>query len=138
LFFPSLLISSRGTDDPIALALAMTGAPLAVAGAALVLRSRAELGPAWSFVPKADQGTGLVTTGPYRRVRHPIYSGLSLLAAGEAIAFGSWLAGLIVLAGVVPSFAWRACAEEALLGRMFGERYALYRRRTRMIIPGVF
>lgn len=83
----------------------------------------------------ADQGTGLVTTGPYRLVRHPIYLGLAVLAMGEALAFSSWPAFLIVLCGIVPTFAWRARAEETLLSRAFGERYDLYRRQTKMIIP---
>ena len=135
LFFPSLLIFSGSSEASMALPLALSGCLLALAGAALVLRSRAELGPAWSFVPKADQGTGLVTTGPYRLVRHPIYLGLALLAMGEALAFGSWPALMIVLSGVVPTFAWRARAEEKLLSRTFGERYAVYRQRTKMIIP---
>jgi protein-S-isoprenylcysteine O-methyltransferase Ste14 len=119
----------------MALPLALSGCLLALAGAALVLRCRAELGPAWSFVPKADQGTGLVTTGPYRLVRHPIYLGLALLAVGEALAFGSWAALMIVLSGIGPTFAWRARAEEKLLSGTFGERYAVYRQRTKMIIP---
>jgi protein-S-isoprenylcysteine O-methyltransferase Ste14 len=135
LFFPSLLIFSGSSEASMALPLALSGCLLALAGAALVLRSRAELGPAWSFVPKADQGTGLVTTGPYRLVRHPIYPGLALLAIGEALAFGSWPALMIVLSGIVPTFAWRARAEEKLLSRTFGERYAVYRQRTKMIIP---
>ena len=135
LFFPSLLIFSGSSEASTALPLALSGCLLALAGAALVLRSRAELGPAWSFVPKADQGTGLVTTGPYRLVRHPIYLGLALLAMGEALAFGSWPALMIVLSGIVPTFAWRARAEEKLLSRTFGERYAVYRQRTKMIIP---
>ena len=135
LFFPSLLIFSGSAEASIALPLALSGCLLALAGAALVLRSRAELGPAWSFVPKADQGAGLVTTGPYRLVRHPLYLGLALLAMGEALAFGSWPALLIVLSGIVPTFAWRARAEEKLLSRTFGERYAVYRQRTKMIIP---
>ena len=122
----------------MALPLALSGCLLAVAGAALVLGSRAELGPAWSFVPKADQGTGLVTTGPYRLVRHPIYFGFVLLTLGQALAFSSWLACLILLVGIVPTFAWRARAEETLLNRTFGERYALYRRQTKMIIPHLF
>ena len=117
------------------LPLALSGCLLGLAGAALVLRSRAELGPAWSFVPQADQSTGLVTTGPYRRVRHPIYLGLALLAMGEALAFGSWSALMIVLSGIVPTFAWRARAEEKLLSGTFGERYAVYRQGTKMIIP---
>src|SRR5262245_44447418 len=64
LFFPSLLIFSGSSDASMALALALSGCLLALAGVALVVRSRAELGSAWSLVPKAHQGTGLVTTGP--------------------------------------------------------------------------
>jgi protein-S-isoprenylcysteine O-methyltransferase Ste14 len=138
LFFPSLLIFSSSSEASMALPLALSGCLLALAGAALVLGSRAELGPAWSFVPKADQGKGLVTTGPYRLVRHPIYLGLALLAMGVALAFGSWPALMIVLSGIVPTFAWRARAEEKLLSRTFGERYAAYRQRTKMIIPYLF
>ena len=135
LFFPSLIIFCGSAKPFTALLLASLGSLLAVAGAALVLRSRAELGPAWSLVPKAGRETGLVTTGPYRLVRHPIYLGLALLAMGEALAFSSWPAFLIVLAGIVPTFAWRARAEETLLSRTFGKRYALYQEQTRMIIP---
>jgi protein-S-isoprenylcysteine O-methyltransferase Ste14 len=135
LFFSSLLLFSGSSEASTALPLALSGCLLALAGAALVLRSRAELGPAWSFAPKADQGAGLVTTGPYRLVRHPIYLGLALLAMGAALAFGSWPAIVIVLAAIVPTFAWRALVEEKLLSRAFGERYAIYRQRTKMIIP---
>jgi protein-S-isoprenylcysteine O-methyltransferase Ste14 len=135
LYLPSLLVFSGSPAGSTALLLASAGSLLAVAGAVLVLRSRAVLGPAWSFVPKADQGAGLVTTGPYRLVRHPIYLGFALLAMGQALAFGSWPALVIVLAGIVPTFAWRARAEEKLLSRTFGERYALYRQRTKMIVP---
>jgi protein-S-isoprenylcysteine O-methyltransferase Ste14 len=138
LFFPSLL-AFRGTlEGYAALLLALTGCLLAVGGAALVLTSRMELGPAWSFVPRADEATGLVTTGPYRFVRHPIYLGLSLLAMGETLAFASGPALLVVLAGIVPTFVWRASAEEELLTATFGDRYALYRKQTKMIIPHLF
>ena len=135
LFILSLLIFSGSSEAPTALPLALTGCVLALAGASLVLSARARLGPAWSLVPKADQGTGLVTAGPYRLVRHPIYAGLALLAVGQALAFGSWPALLVVLSGIVPTFAWRARAEEQLLSRTFGERYEVYRQRTRMIVP---
>jgi protein-S-isoprenylcysteine O-methyltransferase Ste14 len=58
-----------------------------------------------------------------------------LLALGLALTFRSWPALLIVPCGILPTFAWRARAEEALLSRTFGERYALYQTQTKMIIP---
>lgn len=135
LFVVSLLICARSSAASMALPLALAGCVLALAGAAVVLRSRAALGTAWSFLPKADQDTDLVTTGPYRLVRHPIYLGFVLLATGQALAFGSGPALLTALFGLVPTFAWRARTEETVLSRTFGERYAVYRRRTKMIIP---
>jgi protein-S-isoprenylcysteine O-methyltransferase Ste14 len=135
LFFPTLLIFPgplKGYSAPL---FALMGCLLAIVGAALVHRSRKELGSAWGLVPMADEATGVVTTGPYRLVRHPIYLGLSVLALGQALAFASWPAVLVVLAGIVPTFAWRAFAEEQLLAATFGDRYALYRKQTRMIIP---
>jgi protein-S-isoprenylcysteine O-methyltransferase Ste14 len=135
LFFPSLIAFAGGLEGQMVLLLAFAGCLLAMTGVALVLRSRVVLGPAWSFVPRADEDMGFVTTGPYRIVRHPIYLGLSVMAMGQALAFSSWPAFLILLSGIVPTFAWRAYAEERLLSRMFGGRYALYRKRTKMIIP---
>jgi protein-S-isoprenylcysteine O-methyltransferase Ste14 len=135
LFFFSLAIFPGSSEASIALPLALSGCLLALMGAALVVKSRAELGPAWSLGPKADQGTGLVTTGPYRLVRHPIYLGLALLSMGQALAFGSWPALMIVVFAIVPTFAWRARTEEKLLSRTFDERYTVYRRRTKMIVP---
>lgn len=135
LFFLSLLIFSRSSEGSMALPLALSGCMLALMGAILVLRSRAELGSAWSLLPRADRDAGLITTGPYRFVRHPIYLGLTMLAAGNALGFGSYLAFLVVLSAIVPTFAWRARVEELRLSRTFGERFAVYRQRTKMIIP---
>lgn len=61
--------------------------------------------------------------------------GFVLAAAGQSLAFGSWPAFTIVLTGIVPTFICRARSEEKLLSSTFGEGYALYRQRTRMIIP---
>ena len=135
LFLPSLLIFSGTAESALSLLLAALGSVLAVAGAALVFRSRVVLSLAWSVVPKEDQETGLVTTGPYHLVRHPIYLGLFLLAAGEALAFSSLPALGIVLFGIIPTFEWRARAEERLLSRIFGERYEVYQQQTKVIIP---
>ena len=135
LFFAFLAGFADDVEGLTALLLALCGCLLAIAGSALVLRSRKELGSAWSLVPMAVQGTGLVTTGPYRFVRHPIYVGLSMLAMGAALAFSSWPAIVIVFCAIVPTFVWRAYAEERLLADTVGERYAVYRKQTKMVIP---
>ena len=135
LFFIALAVFSGSSEAPRAVLMALSGCSLAVAGVAVVLRSRAELGSAWSLVPRADRARGLVTTGPYRFVRHPIYLGLILVALGQSLAFGNRAALLVVVLAVVPTFVWRARAEEELLGGTFGARYARYRERTRMVVP---
>jgi protein-S-isoprenylcysteine O-methyltransferase Ste14 len=135
LFLIALGVFSIDRQVFFALPLAIAGSAVAVAGMAVVLKARAELGAAWSLVAKGDENTGLVTTGLYRSVRHPIYLGLSILAAGQALAFGSWPAMLVVLGGVVPTFVWRARQEERHLGEVFGERYAAYQQRTAIISP---
>jgi protein-S-isoprenylcysteine O-methyltransferase Ste14 len=135
LYVSSLVALPASASASTALIVAASGSSLALAGVAVFVRSRAALGAAWSFVPMANQGTGLVTTGPYRLVRHPLYLGLTLFSLGEALAFANWIAVAFVVFAIVPTFVGRALAEEKLLFRTFGEPYADYRRRTRMIIP---
>jgi protein-S-isoprenylcysteine O-methyltransferase Ste14 len=71
----------------------------------------------------------LVTTGPYRLVRHPIYGGLILLALGASLAFASWLGALASLL-LVPLFFVKAAYEEHHL-RLRHAGYRAYRRQVR-------
>ena len=134
LFFLGLILSPDASNRT-ALALAISGFLLASAGAALIAWSRLHLGAAWSLAPAADEVIGLITSGPYRIVRHPIYLGFLMLAAGQAMAFSSWRAFLILLVAVAPTFVWRARAEEKVLNRVLGESFAAYRKVTPIIIP---
>ena len=137
LFVGALIFATGSTRGPRVLLLAGVGTAIALTGAAAIVFSRIELGEAWSLVPRAGAQTGLVTTGPYRRIRHPIYLGLSLVAAGQAVAFSSGPAFLVVLCAVIPSFLWRSRVEEHVLEKVFGDRYRRYRARTQLIIPYV-
>ena len=130
LFFPALFVFADSTRAPWALALGVLGCAIAVTGSVIVWRSRLALGAAWSLLPKAGEQTGVVTSGPYRLVRHPIYLGLSVVAVGQAVAFSSGPALLLVWACVIPSFVWRAREEERLLIRIFGEVYVSYRKKV--------
>jgi protein-S-isoprenylcysteine O-methyltransferase Ste14 len=135
LYLPALPLFARSRADAGAVTLAVMGSLLALVGAAVVCKARLELGRAWSLLPEADPQSGFVTAGPYRWVRHPIYLGLILVTTGTALAWGSAVACCIVVLAIVPTFIWRARTEETLLSRTFGESYAAYRRRTRLLLP---
>jgi protein-S-isoprenylcysteine O-methyltransferase Ste14 len=77
----------------------------------------------------------LVTSGPYRLVRHPIYSGILVAGVGTAIAL-SWMWLVVVgLAGVY--FVYSATVEERYLTEQFPDAYPRYRRSTKMLVPFV-
>jgi len=78
----------------------------------------------------------LVTSGPYRSVRHPIYSGILLAMFGSALATGvTWLIAFVFF-GIY--FVISSRAEERLMARQFPEDYPVYRARTKAMIPFVW
>lgn len=91
----------------------------------------------WRFRAKLDASHELATGGPFRLMRHPIYTGLDLLALGSAIWIPSTALGIGTLLMVVGSDL-RARAEEKVLREVFGQAYRDYARRTRRFIPGVY
>lgn len=113
-----------------------TAVALVWAGVALAIWSRHLLGSNWSSVVQLKQDHELIERGPYRWIRHPIYTGLLLAFLGNAIKVGDWR-GLIALAIVFVSFWRKLRLEERWLGEQFGERYAAYKQRTRALIPGI-
>jgi protein-S-isoprenylcysteine O-methyltransferase Ste14 len=112
------------------------GLALCVAGAALAIWARLLLGRNWSGVVALKQDHELIEAGPYRRVRHPIYSGLLLLFLGNAVMVGDWR-GLLAVAIVAVSFWRKLRLEEAWLTERFGTRYKDYMGRTRALVPGL-
>lgn len=113
------------------------GIALTAAGVAFSIVARLYLGQNWSATATIKQDHELIRTGPYRLVRHPIYTGTLIAAIGTAIAFGE-LRDLLALPLFVVGFWLKARAEERLLMSNFGDRYAAYRRGVRgAIIPFV-
>ena len=112
---------------------------LAIQGCALVLAIRAHrhLGRNWSGRITIKVDHELVKSGPYRFVRHPIYTALLAMYAGTALVPGEWHALMgFVLAAIAY---WRKIhMEEANLAVAFGPAWDDYRRSTWSLLPGLF
>jgi len=110
------------------------GIALMIAGQAGTLWCYAALGDSWRIGIRKKEKTALVTRGPYKRVRHPIYAFQMLILAGAAAALPTPLSFVILgLHAVCSSI--KASDEEAYLGTIHGEEYAAYVRRTGRFVP---
>jgi protein-S-isoprenylcysteine O-methyltransferase Ste14 len=110
---------------------------LCLAGLAICLWARVTLGRNWSGTITFKEGHELIERGPYRFVRHPIYTGLMAMLLATAIAFGH-LEGLVAVILAFASFWIKWSEEENLMRQHFPEQYRSYERRVKRIIPFVF
>lgn len=110
------------------------GIVLTACGIALAIWARSYLGANWSATITIRADHSLVNTGPYARLRHPIYSGMLLAIAGTALAQGNWRG---LLAWVIALVAWsiKAKKEEAWLQSEFGAQFDEHTRRTGFLLP---
>jgi protein-S-isoprenylcysteine O-methyltransferase Ste14 len=107
-------------------------------GLAIRVWAVAALGAAFRTTVEVDREQAVVSTGPYRWVRHPSYSGLLLIVAGAGLAAGNWLALAICIALPPAALLWRIHVEEAELTQVLGDRYRAYQEHTKRLIPGVW
>jgi protein-S-isoprenylcysteine O-methyltransferase Ste14 len=112
------------------------GALLVAAGLGLALWARWCLGRNWSGVVTLKQDHALIRTGPYRIIRHPIYTGLLLALIGTAAAIGEWR-GVLAVACALIGLLWKIGIEEGRMQQTFPE-YEEYRRHTAALIPQLF
>jgi protein-S-isoprenylcysteine O-methyltransferase Ste14 len=113
---------------------AVIGVALTAAGVAFAIWARWHLGANWSAVVSIREEHELIRTGPYRRIRHPIYTGMLLAMAGTALVLGE-LRGLLAFAITLLAFYWKARKEEVWLTREFGEKFEAHTRQTGMFLP---
>ena len=112
-----------------------TGLAFFVLGLALAVWARVYLGRNWGMPMSQKAEPELVTTGPYGKVRHPIYSGIILGMVGTAIAVSPyWLIAVAIFGAY---FLFSAVVEERNMAKLFPAAYPPYKRATKMLIPYV-
>jgi protein-S-isoprenylcysteine O-methyltransferase Ste14 len=112
--------------------LATAGALLCVAGVAFAIWARVALGRNWGMPMTLHEDPELVTSGPYRYVRHPIYTGLSAMLIGTSLAYPlAALPCVLMIAYSVVS----ALREERDMEKQFPEAYPEYKKHSKMLVP---
>lgn len=121
---------------PVSEAIGETGFVLAVVGVAFAIWARWHLGENWSGTVTLKEGHELIRSGPYRYIRHPIYTGMLVAFAGTILTLGE-LRGLISFAIALTCFYFKARKEEQFLAREFGESFSEHARQTGMFLPSL-
>ena len=116
--------------------LGVLGIIVTAGGLALTYWARYALGGNWSGEVTVKAEHELIRTGPYRVVRHPIYTGIITAAAGTAIAEDQWRS-IIAVVLLWLSFTMKRLKEEQYMRQTFGDQYADYARTTGAIFPTV-
>ena len=97
-----------------------------------------ELKGDWSMKLEIWKGHRLVTTGPYRYVRHPMYTAFFMMMAGQLLLTSNWFVGLFGIISFVIIYIYKIPREEMMLKEEFGQSYSDYRENTKKIIPYIF
>lgn len=108
------------------------------AGAALRLWSIITLGRFFRGTVHVQSDHEIVRSGPYRRVRHPAYTGALVAAVGFGLMLGSALSLLLFAACCVAALVYRIRVEERVLGEALGEAYTSYAAGTPRLVPGLW
>jgi len=113
------------------------GLAITVAGLALSVWARIQIGRNWSGLIQVKEGHQLMHTGSYAIVRHPIYSGFMLATLGTAIAFGE-ISGLLAFVMILAAWGYKSRLEETAMIEHFGAEYESYRRKVKRLIPFIW
>jgi protein-S-isoprenylcysteine O-methyltransferase Ste14 len=113
------------------------GLAIELCGLLLAIQARHYLGRNWSGRVTIKVDHELIRSGPYRFMRHPIYTALLSMYAGTAVVSGEFHA---LIGFTFAAFAyWRKLRiEEETLADAFGAEWIEYRRSTRALLPGLF
>ena len=117
------------------MALRIAGVVVMWLGLALRVWAVAALGGAFRTTVEVDPGQAVVSTGPYKWILHPSYTGLLLILLGFGLAVGNWLSLAACVVVPLPALVRRIHIEEAELNRVLGDAYRSYASDKARLIP---
>jgi protein-S-isoprenylcysteine O-methyltransferase Ste14 len=123
---------------PLEIALAVLTIALAVASVWFVVSAVKTLGRQWSLAARVLEGHRLVTEGPYRIVRNPIYTGMFGMLIATGLATSHWAGLLLGIIVFLIGTLIRVRSEEKLLREEFEQEFDAYAARVPAIIPGIY
>jgi protein-S-isoprenylcysteine O-methyltransferase Ste14 len=110
----------------------------AIISVVTVMTAVKTLGKEWSITARVVAGHKLATEGPYRFVRHPIYTGMLGMLIGTGIAVSYWPSVLVAMALFLIGTSIRIRIEERLLRETFGSEFETYARSVPALVPGLY
>jgi protein-S-isoprenylcysteine O-methyltransferase Ste14 len=116
------------------LPLAILSVSIVLLGLYVLIWALRTLGSNWNPTAHGTEDQELVQVGPYRHIRHPMYTGLLAMVLGSAIAYGHLL-GVLILAVFIAGLCVKAKQEELILKRTIGRPYEEYWNKTKAFIP---
>lgn len=111
------------------------GAGLIFAGDLLFIWSHKALGSNLSPILEIRKGHTLVTDGPYRFIRHPMYAAIFLIGIGVSLLSANWIVALSYMMPTASLYLVRVSDEEEMMIGQFGDEYRQFMTRTGRLIP---
>lgn len=130
--YPNLMVWS---SLPLPTWLRWGGVVLTLLGFLLLQWAHQALGKNWSDKPRLMQEQTLVTSGPYRWIRHPIYTAFLLIMSATLFISANWFIGGMWIGMTTLDVISRIRIEEAMLTEHFGDEYRAYMKRTGSLLP---
>jgi protein-S-isoprenylcysteine O-methyltransferase Ste14 len=134
---PSFPLNFR-LSRTLEVAFAVSIATIAFGSVWIVMSAVRVLGKEWSVTARLVEGHKLATRGPYRFMRHPIYTGMLGMLLATGLAISNWFSLLAAIVIFLIGTIIRVRSEERLLREEFGSQFEDYARRVAALLPGVY
>jgi len=134
IFFPTLFVWA---DFPLSEWIRWLGMIISLLSVVLIWWAQWALGVQFDTTLHTQEGHQLISHGPYRWVRHPLYTAVFLIGAGWLFLTANWFIGGGLMAGILLIIISRVKNEEALLIKTFGEPYIAYMQKTGRFLPRI-